>query len=126
MAGASGQCVMKELAKQLASTFGAGLAAAYCLGLTAAVSALTAIGAGFLINDAVLIPLYLVLLVLSVWLLYRSASAHASLGLFWLGLAGAVVAFAGLWMGSILVYAGLLAIVAGNIADFVKSRQRIT
>lgn len=115
---------MKELAKQLASTFGAGLAAACCLGLTAAISALTAIGAGFLINDAVLIPLYLALLALSVWLLYRSAKAHASLGPFWLGLAGAVVAFAGLWIGSILVYVGLLAIVAGNIGDFVKARQR--
>jgi mercuric ion transport protein len=115
---------MKELAKQLASTFGAGFAAACCLGLTAAISALTAIGAGFLLNDAVLIPLYLALLALSVWLLYRSAKAHASLGPFWLGLAGAVVAFAGLWIGSILVYLGLLAMVAGNIADFVKARQR--
>lgn len=116
---------MKELAKQLASTFGAGFAAACCLGLTAVVSALTAIGAGFLINDAVLIPLYLALLALSVWLLYRSAKAHASLAPFWLGLAGAVIAFAGLWIGPVLVYVGLLAIVAGNIGDFVKARKRV-
>lgn len=115
---------MKELAKQLASTFSAGFAAACCLGVTAALSALTAIGAGFLINDAFLIPLYIALLALSVWLLYRSAKSHASLGPFWLGLAGAVVAFAGLWLTSILVYAGLLAIIAGNLADFLQARKR--
>lgn len=115
---------MKELAKQLASTFSAGFAAACCLGVTAALSALTAIGAGSLINDAILIPFYLALLALSVWLLYRSAKSHASLAPFWLGLTGAFIAFAGLWTSSILVYVGLIAIVAGNIADFVQARQR--
>lgn len=115
---------MKELANQLASTFGAAFAAACCLGFTAAISALTAIGAGFLVNDAVLIPLYVALLALSVWLLYRSAKSHARLGPFWLGLAGAVVAFAGLWISSIVVYVGLLAIVAGNLGDFVKARRQ--
>lgn len=114
---------MKDLAKQLASTVSAGFAAACCLGVTAALSALTAIGAGFLINDAVLIPLYVALLALSVWLLYRSAKNHARLGPFWLGLAGAAVAFAGLWISSVLVYGGLLAIVAGNIADFAQARH---
>lgn len=115
---------MKELAKQLASTFSAAFAAACCLGFTAAISALTAIGAGFLVTDAVLIPLYLVLLALSVWLLYRSAKSHARPGPFWLGLAGALFAFLGLFTSSVLVYAGLLAIVAGNIADFVNTRRQ--
>jgi mercuric ion transport protein len=114
---------MKELAQQLASVIGAGLAAACCLGVTAALSVLTALGAGFLINDAFLIPLYVVLLALSVWLLYRSARAHGALAPFWIGIAGAAVALAGLWISPILVYAGLLAIIAGNVTDFLRGRR---
>lgn len=70
---------MREFAKQLASTVAAAFAAACCLGVTAIVSGLTAIGAGFLIKDAILIPLYVPLLALSVWLLHRSARAHDNL-----------------------------------------------
>jgi mercuric ion transport protein len=116
--------LMRDLIKQLASTFGALFAAACCLGVTAVVSALTAVGAGFLIRDAVLIPLYIALLALSLWLLYRSAKAHGGLAPFWLGLAGALVAFAGLWINPVLVYAGLLAIVAANVGDFIRGRRR--
>lgn len=115
---------MGALIKQLASTAGAGFAAACCLGVTAIVSGLTAIGAGFLINDAFLIPLYISLLALSLWLLYRSAKAHGGLGPFWVGVAGAAVALAGLWISPIMVYAGLFAIVAGNVGDFLRGRRR--
>lgn len=109
---------MKELFKQFTSVAGAGFAGACCLGVTAALSALTAIGAGFLINDAFLIPLYLGLLGLSVWLLYSSAQSHGYLIPFWLGLGGAIVAFAGLWILPALVYAGLGVLIAGNVWDF--------
>jgi mercuric ion transport protein len=115
---------MSDLIKQLASTLGAAFAAACCLGVAAVLSALTAIGAGFLINDAVLIPLYVLLLALSLWLLYRSARAYGGLAPFWLGLTGALVAFVGLWIHAVLVYAGLLAIVAANVGDFVRRRRR--
>lgn len=76
---------MNEFLKQIGSTLGAAFTAACCLGVAAALSALTAIGAGFLINDAFLIPLYVLLLALSLWLLYRSAKAHAGLVPFWVG-----------------------------------------
>lgn len=115
---------MGDLVKQLASTLGAGFAAACCLGVTAIVSGLTAIGAGFLINDAVLIPLYVLLLALSAWLLYRSAKTHGNLAPFWVGAAGAVIALAGLWINSFLVYAGLIVLVAANLGDFLRARPR--
>jgi mercuric ion transport protein len=114
---------MAELLKQLASTVGAGLAAACCLGVTAVVSGVSAIGAGFLINDAVLMPLYAALLALSAWLLYRSAKAHRNLAAFWIGAAGAAVALVGLWISSFLVYAGLIALVAANVGDFLRARR---
>ena len=118
---------MKELLKQWSSAIAATFAAACCLGATAALSMLTAIGAGFLINDAVLIPLYLALLVLSVWLLYRSARSHGNLMPFWLGLVAAFIAFAGLWIAEALVYAALaLAVLAGSSAwDFWTARRKI-
>ena len=113
---------MKELMKQCTSIAGAGFAGACCLGVTAALSVLTAIGAGFLINDAFLIPLYLGLLALSVWLLYSSARPHGYLTPFWTGLGGAVVAFAGLWILPALVYVGLAVLIGSSVWDFWNMR----
>ncbi len=113
---------MKELLKQCTSVAGAGIAAICCLGVTGALSVLTAIGAGFLINDAVLIPLYLGLLGLSVWLLYSSARSHGNLAPFWAGFGGALVAFAGLWTLPALVYAGLAVLISGSVWDFWNMR----
>ena len=109
---------MKELLKQSTSVAGAGFAGACCLGVPAALSVLTAIGAGFLINDAFLIPLYLGLMALSVWLLYSSTRSHGSLAPFWTGLAGALLAFAGLWVLPALVYAGLAVLITSSVWDF--------
>ncbi|HXV09292.1 MAG TPA: MerC family mercury resistance protein [Burkholderiales bacterium] len=114
---------MKELIKQCGSTAGAAFAGACCLGVTGALSILTAIGAGFLINDAFLIPLFLVLLALSVWLLYGTSRAHGNLAPFWAGLAGAVIAFAGLWILPALVYAGLAVLIAGSVWDFRSAHR---
>lgn len=116
---------MKELAQQLASLFGTSFAAACCLGASAALSVLAAIGAGFLITDAVLIPAFLALVGLSLWLLYRSARAHAHLSPFWLGLAGGIVAFVSLWISPALVVAGLAACVAASLWNFLGARRRV-
>ncbi|MGH8675650.1 MAG: MerC family mercury resistance protein [Burkholderiales bacterium] len=115
---------MKELMSQLLSLAGAGFAAACCAGVTAALSLFTAVGAGFLINDAVLIPLFAAMLALSVWLLYRSAHAHGDLKPFWLGLAGAVFVLSGFLLTTILIYAGLGAIVVGSVWDFQNGRRK--
>ncbi len=115
---------MGDLAKQLASALGATFAAACCLGIAAALSVLTAVGAGFLINDAFLIPLYVALLSLSLWLLYRSARALGGLAPLRVGVAGALVALAGLWISPVLVYGGLAAVVAGNVGDFMRARRK--
>lgn len=116
---------MKELVKQCCSTAGAGFAGACCLGVTGALSVLTAIGAGFLINDAFLIPLYFALLALSAWLLYSSTRSHGNPAPFWTGLAGALVAFAGLWILPALVYAGLAALIGSSVWDFWNGRQAL-
>jgi mercuric ion transport protein len=117
---------MKELLKQCSSVGGAGFAGACCLGVTGALSVLTAIGAGFLINDAFLIPLYLGLLGLSVWLLYSSSRSHGNLAPFWAGVAGAIVAFVGLWILPALVYVGLAVLIGSSVWDFWNMRAART
>ena len=67
---------MSDLVSQLGSTAGAIFAGTCCAGISWALAALTAVGAGFLMRDAVLIPLFLALLGLSL-LLFHSARAHA-------------------------------------------------
>jgi mercuric ion transport protein len=115
---------VNELAKQLGSMVGATFAAICCLGVGWALAALSAIGAGFLINDAFLIPLYLVFLGLSLWLLWRSAQRHGDRRPVYLALAGAVAALAGLFIVPAVVYAGLAAMVAASAWDFVTARSR--
>ena len=68
---------MSDLVSQLGSTAGAIFAGTCCAGISWALAALTAVGAGFLMRDAVLIPLFLALLGLSPRLLFHAARAHA-------------------------------------------------
>lgn len=113
---------MNDLLKQIGSTAGAGFAAACCAGASWALAALTAVGAGFLINDAVLIPLYVALLGLSVWLLFRSAHAHRNLRPVYLAGAGALGALVGLWTSTVVLFLGLGLIVASSFWDYLGAR----
>ena len=114
---------MTELLKQFAAVVGSGFAAMCCLGVTSVLAVLSAIGAGFLIRDAFLIPLYLALLGLSAWLLYSSARSHGNLTPFWVGLGGALLAFAGLWILAAFVYAGLTVLIASSVWDFWNAHR---
>lgn len=121
---------MKDLLKQLGSLIGAGVAAACCLGVSAVLAAGGAVGLGFLIHDAYLFPIFVSLVGLSLWLLYRSARAHRKLAPFWLATAGGLFGAAGLWVlvtglypVNWAVYAGLGVLVAGSVWDYVNGRR---
>jgi hypothetical protein len=90
---------MKQLLQQIGTVIAAGLAAACCLGATWALAGLSAIGAGFLRKDAVLIPLFTALVVLSVALVYRSTRKHGVRAPLGAAAAGAITAIVGasLW-----------------------------
>lgn len=89
---------MKDLIKQFSGLIGAGIAAACCLGLSAVIAAVGAVGLGFLIRDAYLFPIFVGFIAFSLWLLHRSARGHADLAPFWLGLGGGVFGAIGLWL----------------------------
>lgn len=113
---------MSEFLKQIGSTAGAAFAGACCAGAGWALAALTAVGAGFLISDAVLIPLYVALLGLSLWQLFRSARAHRNLRPMYLAGAGALSALIGLWISSIALFTGLGVMVASSLWDYLGAR----
>jgi mercuric ion transport protein len=113
---------MKELIKQFSGIIGAGIAAACCLGISAVLAAVGAVGLGFLIHDAYLFPLFVGFITLTLWLLYRSARGRGNLAPFWLGLGGGVFGAIGLWLLVTgvypmpwSVYVGLGVLVMGSV-----------
>src|SRR5258708_14895296 len=120
---------MKEILKQFASLLGAGVAAACCLGVPLVLSTLGAIGLGFVIHDADLLPLFVGFIALSLWSLYRSARRHARLQPFWLALIGGIEASVALWLlvtgsypHSWAMSVGLVLLVSGSGLDMVNAR----
>lgn len=113
---------MSELAKQLGSMVGTTFAGVCCLGVSWALAALSAIGAGFLINDAILIPLFVAFLGLSLWLLWRSARRHGDLRPLYFSGTGAVAGLGGLFVSPAVVYTGLAAMIGASLWDFALLR----
>jgi mercuric ion transport protein len=127
---------MNEKLIQYGGLFGAVVAAACCLGVTVVLSAVAAVGLGFLINDAFLLPMFIGFVALNVWTLYRSARKHAALSeeamlAFWIGGIGALVSTLGLGftvtgilpVAVSLVYIGLALFIAANVWDFMIGRN---
>ena len=121
---------MHDFMKQFAGLIGAGIAAACCLGISAVIAAVGAVGLGFLIHDAYLFPIFVGFIALSLWLLYRSARGHANLAPFWLGVCGGVFGAVGLWLLVTglypipwSVYGGLALLVAGSVWDVVNGQR---
>ncbi|MEE8196827.1 MAG: MerC domain-containing protein [Acidiferrobacterales bacterium] len=110
--------------KQISGSVGSVFAGACCLGFAPFLAGLSAIGAGFLINDLILIPLFVVFLGITLWGLWTSRKKHGHPGPFFLGTAAAVIAFAALWFFVPLSYAGLATLVATSVWDIVLLRQR--
>ncbi len=121
---------INEMLKQFGGLLGAGIAAACCLGVPAVLTAVGAVGLGFLVNDAYLFTLFVGFVAISLWFLFRTARRHASLAPFWVGLAGGAAGVMGLWLlvtglypMPVSVYGGLGVLVAGSVWDAWRGRQ---
>lgn len=77
-----------------AGLLGAVLAALCCLGVSAVVSIVTAVGLGFLLNDAVLLPLLVVSLLVTLWGLFSGWRRYLNPLALGLGVLGASGSFA--------------------------------
>jgi mercuric ion transport protein len=98
---------------------GAAFAALCCLGISAVLSVVSAIGLGFLIHDAVLLPLLIVSLLVAVWGLYSGWRRHRRPAALIIGGLGAValIAFSYFCQSRLLA---LLAIGALIVASFLN------
>lgn len=117
-----GKSLMKELVKEISGLAGSSVTAACCLGIPAVVGAVAAAGLGFLINDVILFPLFFGLVGFTLRTLYRSTRTHASMTPFWVGLAGAGIAAAGLFVHPWIVWTGLGSLLAGSAWDAWNGR----
>ena len=109
--------------KQFSGSTGSILAGACCLGFAPFLAALTAIGAGFMINDLILKPLFLIFLGITIWSLYAAQKRHKHSGPLILGTAAAVTAFAALWVFTPLAYLALATLFATSVWDMRLMRQ---
>jgi mercuric ion transport protein len=109
--------------KEISGCTGSVVAGACCLAFAPLLAVLSAIGAGFLINDAILIPLFVAFLAYTVWVLWSSRKTHGRTGPFYLGAGAAVVAFAALWFLAPLSYAAMAALIAASVWNIVAHRQ---
>jgi mercuric ion transport protein len=121
---------MKEKTKQITSLIGTAVTAACCLGLPVILSALTAIGLGFLIHDAILIPLFIGFIGFNLWMLSRSvnkqeACATETMSPFKLAATGGAISIlglllsvAGVGLATLLIYIGLGLFFVGNFRGY--------
>lgn len=114
---------MQDLIKQLGSALAAVFAAACCLGLPVLISALSAAGLGFLIHDAILIPLLIAFVMLNLSLLWRACVRHGNRRPFVLGVASGIIAVVGLYIHPLAATLGLIGLVVSSFWDFTNGRR---
>ena len=99
-------------------------AALCCLGIAPVLGALSAIGLGFLVHDAILIPLLALFLAATIWGIQRDRPRHRSTGPVALAVLAAGLTLAGLWVSPAVVAVGLAALVASTLWNLRLVRSR--
>lgn len=102
----------------LAGLAGSSFALLCCAGVAPVLGLLSAVGLGFLIHDAVLVPLLAVALGVTVWGLWQGRRCHGRAAALRLGLAGAALTVGGLFLWVPLAFIGFAAVVLASIWNF--------
>ena len=105
------------MVSKIIGSLGSIFAALCCIGTLALLAFLTSIGAGFLINDKILIPLLVVFLGISIWGIYKSSKSHERKGSLILVIVSAIFVFVAIWFSRLLVYIGLVGLITASIWD---------
>lgn len=99
----------------LAGLLGSSFALLCCAGVAPVLGLLSAIGLGFLINDAVLVPLLIVALGVTGWGLWQGRRCHGHKLPALIGLGGGVLAVSGLFLWVPLAFIGFGAVVPASL-----------
>lgn len=101
--------------QQILGTLGAIFTALCCIGTPALLALLTSIGAGFLINDLILLPLLVVFLGTTLWGLRRTQHTHGRRGPLVVATISSVVIVVAVWFAPLLVLLGLGGLMAATV-----------
>lgn len=115
---------MKSFYAETWGVVGAIFASACCLGFSWLVGLLTAVGAGFLIRDSILLPLLIIFLALTIWGLWHSSQRHHRSEALWIGLAGAILLIAGMFLFRPLAYPAIALLIAAPLVDLALQTKR--
>jgi mercuric ion transport protein len=110
--------------KQISGSLGSIFASLCCLGFAPVLAALSAAGLGFVISDAILIPLLALFLGIALWGMKGSQKRHGKTTPFYVGVGGAVAALLGVFVFIPVHVIGLIALVGASIWDVVLLRKQ--
>ena len=99
-------------------------AALCCLGFAPALTAPSAVGLGFLINDLVLIPFLVIFLGATIWGLHRDRPRHHTPGPEYLAWVASGLTVGGLWISGAVVGTWLTLLVAASVWNVLALRRR--
>ena len=88
-----------------------------CLGFPALLSLLSAISLGFLINDAILLPLLGIFLVITLWGLYFGMPRHGQPWALLLAAISSLILFVFLFINPIIAYLGIAGLIAAGLLN---------
>lgn len=109
--------------KQISGSIGSIFASLCCLGFAPVLAALSSAGLGFVISDAILIPLLALFLGFALWGLKGSQKKHGKTSPFYVGAGGAIAALVGIFVFIPIHVIGLIALVGASIWDIVLLRK---
>lgn len=93
-------------------------AALCCLGFPALLAIVSAVGLGFLLRDAVLIPMLVAFLALMLYGLYHGMRRHGRRPALGAGIGASMVLFASIWFGSsVAAGIGIAALIAASLLN---------
>jgi len=103
---------------------GSFIGAACCLGLPGIGSILAALGLGFLINDAVLLPVLVVFLALTLFGLLRGYRRHKRIWPLMAGVASSIAAFVFIFVAfsAPLAYVAVVGLVTASLLNVIAQR----
>jgi len=115
---------------QFSGLLGSAFAAACCLGLPLVLSAVGALGLGFIVQDAYLMPLFAAFVIFTLWQLYRSANSKTRMQPFWLGLVAAIISIVAMWFTvtgiyplTWLIILSLVTLLGASLWDILAGRH---
>ncbi len=108
----------KEITVQLLARLGSIFTILCCLGFLPFLGLLTAIGAGFLIRDAFLIPLFILFLAVSLWGMKRGKDRHGNNKPLLLGIISSLSSLLFLRISMLFAYISVISLITAYIWDF--------